>query len=364
MMVMCFLMSIPLKMMAEIVTIHFVDEDGWGDYAAYVYDSTKPDDGSNLLTAKWPGQVAAATDIKEINGNKKVVTWKIDTKDCASGKALVLFNNNKYNNVEKKYPSSVGWVVKDGLYYYKNGTTSTTPPSGGSTGGGTEDGDGSTTVEWNTVTTNRLTGRVYTQGFYLAGNFFTFSDDKKVTYDDAVFKFQQQTDLSISEGARTKYDVYMVEIPASLTAHAQVMYVNESGAKVKIFGPTSACGISETYPTTEAKTNWETLNGTNVFSENKNYWDFSTRNKRSDEYSDGLYEVYIAVDKTSHEPVKWMIKHQAKKRVAFFISDAPDATAMPLYDAFVSDSQGGQFSNKFFATVNLAANRSYYVISK
>lgn len=90
---------------------------------------------------------------------------------------------------------------------------------------------------------------------------------------------------------------------------------------------------------------------------------FSTRNKRSDEYSDGLYEVYIAVDKTSHEPVKWMIKHQAKKRVAFFISDAPDATAMPLYDAFVSDSQGGQFSNKFFATVNLAANRSYYVIS-
>ena len=362
MMVMCFLMSIPLKMMAEIVTIHFVDEDGWGDYAAYVYDSSKPDDGTNWLTGKWPGQVAAATDIKNINGTK-VVTWKIDTKECASGKARVLFNNNKYNNVEKKYPSSGGWVVKDGLYYYKNGTTSTTPPSGGSTGGGTEGGDGSTTVEWNTVTTNRLTGRVYTQGFYLAGNFFTFSDDKKVTYDDAVFKFQQQTDLSISEGARTKYDVYMVEIPASLTAHAQVMYVNESGEKVKIFGPTSACGISETYPTTEAKTNWETLNGTNVFSENKNYWDFSTRNKRSDEYSDGLYEVYIAVDKTSHEPVKWMIKHQAKKRVAFFISDAPDATAMPLYDAFVSDSQGGQFSNKFFATVNLAANRSYYVIS-
>lgn len=358
MMVMCTLMCIPLKMMAEIVTIHFVDEDGWEDYAAYVYDSTKPDDGSsNLLTGKWPSQVAAATDIKDINGTK-VVTWKIDTKECASGKARVLFNNNKYNNVEKKYPSSVGWVVKDGLYYYKNGTTSTTPPSGGSTGGGS----GTTTEEWNTVNTNRLKDHVYTQGFYLAGNFFTFSGDK-VTYDDAVFKFQQQKEVSIDEGPRTKYDVYMVEIPASLTAHAQVMYVNESGEKVKIFGPTSACGISETYPTTEANTNWETLNGTNVFSEDKNYWDFSTRNKRSDEYSDGLYEVYIAVDKTSHEPVKWMIKHQAKKRVAFFISDAPDATAMPLYDAFVSDSQGGQFSNKFFATVNLAANRSIMLIS-
>lgn len=42
MMVLCILMSIPLKMMADEVTIHFVDEDGWGDYAAYVYDKTKP----------------------------------------------------------------------------------------------------------------------------------------------------------------------------------------------------------------------------------------------------------------------------------------------------------------------------------
>lgn len=77
MMVMCFLMSIPLKMMAKVVTIHFVDEDGWGDYAAYVYDKTKPNDGSNLVTVAWPGQVAAATDIEEVNG-RKVVTWKID----------------------------------------------------------------------------------------------------------------------------------------------------------------------------------------------------------------------------------------------------------------------------------------------
>lgn len=227
--------------------------------------------------------------------------------------------------------------------------------------GGTEGGGGSTTVDWNTVTTNRLKGHVYTQGFYLAGNFFTFSGDK-VTYDDAVFKFQQQNDQSISEVATTPYDVYMVEIPASLTAHAQVMYVDESGKAKKLFGPTSACGISETYPTTEAKsTNWETLNGTEVFSEDNNFWNFSTRNKRNDEYSDGLYEVYIAVDKATHEPVKWKITHQAKKRVAYFISDTPDATAMPLYDTYKKDDP--QFSNKFFATVNLAANRSYYVIS-
>ncbi len=343
-------------MMAEIVTIHFVDEDGWGDYAAYVYDKTKPNDGSNLVTDAWPGQVATATDIKVVDGNKKEVTWKIDLKSCELSNALVIFNNN---NGGKQYPTSSGWDVIDGASYNKDGkiTSSSEGGSGGSTGGST---GGNTPVDWPTVTTNRLKNHVYTQGFYLAGNFFTFDEDK-INYDDAVFKFQQQKEESISEVARTAYDVYMVEIPASLTAHAQVMYVDETGKAKKVFGPTSACGISETYPTTEAKsTNWETLNGT-VFSEDNNYWNFVTRNKRPDEYSDGLYEVYIAVDKTTHEPAKWMITHQAKKRVAYFISDAPDATAMPLYDTYKKDDP--QFSNKFFATVNLAANRSYYVIS-
>ena len=354
MMVLCFLMSIPLEMMAEIVTIHFVDEEGWGDYAAYVYDKTKPNDGSNLVTVAWPGQVAAATDIKVVDGNKKEVTWKIDLKSCELSNALVIFNNN---NGGKQYPTSSGWDVIDGASYNKDGNMASSGGSSSGTGGST---GGNTPVDWPTVTKNRLENHVYTQGFYLAGNFFTFSGDK-VTYDDAVFKFQQQNDQSISEVARTAYDVYMVEIPASLTAHAQVMYVDETGKAKKVFGPTSACGISETYPTTEAKsTNWETLNGT-VFSEDNNYWNFVTRNKRPDEYSDGLYEVYIAVDKTTHEPAKWMITHQAKKRVAYFISDAPDATAMPLYDTYKKDDP--QFSNKFFATVNLAANRSYYVIS-
>ena len=346
-------------MMAEIVTIHFVDEDGWGDYAAYVYDKTKPNDGSNLVTDAWPGQVATATDIKVVDGNKKEVTWKIDLKSCELSNALVIFNNN---NGGKQYPTSSGWDVIDGASYNKDGkiTSSSEGGSGGSTGGST---GGNTPVDWNTVTTNRLTGKKYTQGFYLAGNFFTFDKvdgEYKINYNDAVFKFQQQK--SINEIAETAYDVYMVEIPASLDAHAQVMYVDETGTAKKLFCPISAYGISETCPTTEAKsTNWETLKGTEEFSENNNYWDFSTRNKPNKGYSDGLYEVYIAVDKNTHEPAKWMITHQAKKRVAYFISDAPDATAMPLYDTYKKDDP--QFSNKFFATVNLAANRSYYVIS-
>ena len=364
MMVLCILMSIPLKMMAETVTIHFVDEEGWGDYAAYVYDTTKPDDGSNLVTGTWPGQkVTNNEDIKTLANGYKVVTWTIDLKTFELSNLVVIFNNNNNN---KQYPASGGWKVTDGLYYYKSGKTSTTPPSeGGSTGSG---GGSDTPVELNTVTTNRLTEkpRVYTQGFYLAGDFFTFDkvDGKyKINYDDAVFKFQQQKDedISINKSARTPYDVYMVEIPASLDAHAQVMYVDKSGTAKKLFFPTSACGISETYPATAKSTNWETLIGTETFPENNRYWNFSTRNKPDKGYSDGLYEVYIAVEKETLEPKMWMITHQAKKRVAYFISDAPDATAMPLYDTYKKDDD--QFYNNFFGTVNLAAKRSYYVIS-
>lgn len=369
MMVLCFLMSIPLKMMAETVTIHFVDEEGWGDYAAYVYDTTKPDDGSNLVTGTWPGQkVTNNEDIKTLANGYKVVTWTIDLKTFELSNLVVIFNNNNNN---KQYPASGGWKVTDGLYYYKNGTTSTTPPSeGGSTGGGSgsEGGSGTTTEKWNTVTENHLTDkpRVYSQGFYLAGNFFTF-DTEGINYNDAVFKFQQQKDQSIAQIAETPYDVYMVEIPASLTAQAQVMYVDANGNKTGIFGPgTANKTIDKGTPATGLSTEWANITAnesTKLLDNTQNYWNFSTRNESTSEYSDGLYEVYIAVGKTSHEPEKWMITHKADKRVAYFISDAPDAIAMPLYDAYTSDDQGGRFSNKFFATVDLAANRSYYVIS-
>ena len=205
-----------------------------------------------------------------------------------------------------------------------------------------------------TSTKNPLSGRVYTQGYYLAGNFFNFSGDK-VTYDDAVFKFQQQG--NDTEGNA----VYKVEIPASLTAHAQVMSVDAFGKIKKVYGPGSKYGISYTNPTTtDATTALLALTGSETLAEGTNYWDIKTRNERADEYSDGMYEVFITVNKTG-EPTKWQFKHIGNKRVAFFISDAKNATAMPVYDTYKKEAD--QFSNKFFATVNLSAEHSYYVIS-
>lgn len=357
------------EMMAVTVTVHFIDENPLSSYDAYVFDAS-----TNKTISEqdhpWPGKRTNYT-IATVNG-KKVVTWTIDLLNCTLDNARIVFNDGVADS-NNKFPFTDGFkVVNDGYYNNKGNTTapseggSTT--GGGTTGGGTTGGTtGGTPVEWNTVTTNRLTAkpRVYTQGFYLAGNFFTFDEKDEINYDDAVFKFQQQKDQSINESARTAYDVYMVEIPASLTAKAQVMYVDANGNKTGIFGPGAANKIIDKgTPATGESTDWADIKAnvsTNLLDNTQNYWNFSTRNVSTSEYSDGLYEVYIAVDKNTHEPKMWRIKHQEKKRVAYFISDTPDATAMPLYDTYKENEE--QFANKFFATVNLAANRSYYVIS-
>ena len=360
-------------MMAQEVTIRYIDDENWDDYAAYVYDIT----GSNSPADAWPGQAATATDIKVVDGNKKEVTWKINLKSCELKNARVIFNNNKKKNA-LQHPSSKGWDVIDGASYNKDGKITSSGGGSGSEGGGSgsEGSGGSTTVEWNTVTTNRLTAkpRVYSQGFYLAGNFFTFDKKDEINYDDAVFKFQQQTDQDIpiaegarTEGARTVYNVYKVEIPASLDAHAQVMYVDEFGNKKYIFGPGSAYGVSYTNPKTDTSIGWFDATTVSAYDpitlENANYWNFRSRNETYDEYSDGMYNLFIAVNPKTHTVAKWKIEHDSDRRVAYFISDAPDATAMPVYDAFDKSHSANYFSNMFYASVNFSADRNYYVIS-
>ena len=348
-------------MMADKVTVHFIDENGWSEYDAYVFDKSTNKSISETNHG-WPGFHRDYT-TETVNG-KKVVTWTIELGTCSLANARIVFNNN---NKGSQYPSSGGFEVANNQYYNNDGKT-TDPSQGGSgTGSGSGTGGstgGSTTVEWDTETINRLTEkpRVYTQGFYLAGNFFSFSDPNKVTYDDAVFKFQQQKNQKIDG---TDYEVYKVEIPASLTAHAQVMYVNEVGKIAYVFGPGSVEKIDKDKPVTDTETDWASLNAnesTNLLSENSNYWDLTSRNVSETEYSDGMYELYIAFDKKTNN-AKWMIKHIQKKRVAYFISTDPSATALPVYDFGKQDNGKDMYSNQFFATVYFASDRDYYVIS-
>lgn len=355
MMVLCFLMSIPLEMMAKTVTISYIDDESWGEIWAYVYS-----DGGQI-GPDWGG-----TPCKTITTNaagQRVATWTFNLDDNLA-KAYVVFNNGN----GQQYPAQgVKWIIEDGASYNKDGKITSSGGDSGTTGGGSTD----PTEKWDTETVNRLKGRVYSQGFYLAGNFFSFQPKEKegvnqgdlITYDDAVFKFQQQkNDATIESGK--DYEVYKIEIPASLTAHAQVMYVDEFRKIKNIFGPGSAFGISKTCPETDGSKGWLYTKANDcdpITQENTNYWLFASRNETENEYSDGMYNLYIAVDATTHEVKKWKIVHDSDKRVTYFISDAPDATAMPIYDAY--DKGVKYFSNRFYGSVNFAEDRSYYVIS-
>ncbi|MCI7269559.1 MAG: hypothetical protein MR561_04935 [Prevotella sp.] len=351
MMVLCFLMCIPLKMMAETVTPESnydkitvesnYNADNWGNNSNFNFTTTDGKIYTCVLTnvtaekiyfrikrnndKEWGPESSATVDL--------VLKSEYQQAYESKSKAFLI------NTTSGKTTYTITWNNERNQIKYE------ASEAGGGTGG---DDGGS-----GTPTTNPLTGRVYTQGYYLAGNFFNFSENK-VTYDDAVFKFQQQKDDA--EGNA----VYKVEIPASLTAHAQVMSVDAFGKKQKVYGPGNVCKITSTYPVTDKTTEPLRLTGSTTFDDGTNYWDIQTRNESKTNYSDGMYEVYITVDKTG-EPTKWQFKHILKKRVAFFISDAKNATAMPVYDRYKKEAN--QFSNKFFASVNLSADHSYYVIS-
>lgn len=353
MMVLCILMCIPVKMAAsDKITVKSNYNQDWGDDITN-FKFTATDDG-NVYTCELKNVTVDNIWFRIVKNDKE---WGPDN----DGKDLVL--TNFYQQAFEGKTSAAFQIKKaKGKTYIitwdnvNNQIKCEESGTGGGTGGPTDP-----TEKWDTETVNRLKGRVYTQGFYLAGNFFSFSDPNKVTYDDAVFKFQQQKNKPIGG---TDYEIYKVEIPASLTAHAQVMYVDEIGKKQNIFGPasTNGCGISYTYPVTDGDTGWKDLTKYTKFEEKDNYWNFVSRNETAENYSDGMYELYIAFDKNTNS-AKWMIKHIQKKRVAYFICTEPSATALPVYDFGKQDNGKDMYSNQFFATVYFASDRDYYVIS-
>ena len=363
MMVLCILMSIPLKLMAydEVTVKSDYNGGSWSDAFNSNFTFTTTD--GKIYTCKLDN-VPSGNPIyfRIVKGEKEYGPKSDASEDLLLSSSFQTISEN-YNNALKIVPTS-GKTSYTITYDSENNQIKYDVPEGG------------TTVEWDTENTNRLKGRVYSQGFYLAGSFFTFSgvkgvegvkDDRdKVTYDDAVFKFQQQNDVTIKSGNdNVVYEEYKVEIPASLTAHAQVMYVDAFGNIKNIFGP-GTYSISRTCPNTDMSTEWLEAKAntcTPITQENSNYWNFKSRNETKDEYSDGMYNLYIAVDATTHEVKWWKIEHDSDRRVAYIISDAPNATAMPVYDAFDTSHNSDKFSNKFYASVNFSAERNYYVIS-
>ena len=370
MMVLCFLMSIPLKMMAadEVTAVsHYLTGSWSSDVPNPNFKFTTTDD--NIYTCTL-NDVPAGT--QYIWFRLKIGTTEYGPQQDATEDLTLTSSYQKIYQISWEEPKALKIDNTSGKTSYTitydrvNNNIKCEASESGSTGGPTDP-----TEKWNTVSENRLTAkpRVYSQGFYLAGNFFTFDKENEINYDDAVFKFQQQTDQDIStaKGARTVYEVYKVEIPASLKALAQVMYVDEFGNRKYIFGPGSAYDINKDKPQTDKSIGWFDATPVSVYDpialENANYWNFASRNVSSTEYSDGMYNLFIAVNPKTHTVAKWKIEHDSDRRVAYFISDAPDASAMPVYDAFDKSQSSDKFSNRFYASVNFSADRNYYVIS-
>lgn len=213
-----------------------------------------------------------------------------------------------------------------------------------------------------TVTpTNPIANRKYSEGYYLVGNFFNFDGDN-INYDDAVFKFQQQKDDAAGNA------VYMVEIPATLTAKAQVMSVDATGTPVAVCGPGEVLAINNsTLPVgadnPTATTGIKDLKSNIKIEDGTNYWDMTTRRTNSEGVGqDGSYKYYITVDKTTGKPSKWEIKYTDLKRVAYFISTDKSASALTIGSIRVN-STSNFGSGKYFGSLYIDKGGEYYAIS-
>lgn len=207
---------------------------------------------------------------------------------------------------------------------------------------------------------NPIANRKYSEGYYLVGNFFNF-DGNDINYDDAVFKFQQVSQ-DVDGNA-----IYSVEIPATLTAKAQVMSVDALGKKVAVYGPGSPLPINNTYPAVgdDHKANTEVLKLTpnTDISESGNYWNMSTRRTQAAEGGqDGSYKYNITIDKTTKVPTKWQIHYTDLKRVAYILSTEEDASANTL-SVTRKNTEGNFDAGKMFGSVYVKSGSKFYGIS-
>ena len=207
-------------------------------------------------------------------------------------------------------------------------------------------------------------------GYYLVGNFFSpynkggkfnpGGDGTTIDYTKHVyFKFEEQKDKS-----------YAFSIPACLTAHAQILAVDEYDNKM-VYGPgevfnlhgakdnTSALPLkNEAVGTICGTTAEKKLLGSETMAEGNNYWNLVTRNDGVTD-DDGMYTFSFTLDKDGN-PSDWQVKHDANTRVTYFIDNMEGATAQPLYDTR-KDGEGS-FSDKMETPLYFDGSNSYWAI--
>lgn len=209
-------------------------------------------------------------------------------------------------------------------------------------------------------------------GYYLVGNFFSpynkggeynpGGDGKTIDYEKHVyFKFEEQKDKS-----------YAFSIPACLTAHAQILAVDEYDNKM-VYGPGEVFNLhgakdnasalpltNEAVGTICGTTAAKKLLGSETLAENGNYWDLVTRNDGVTD-DDGMYTFSFTLDKDGN-PSDWQVKHDATRCVTYLIGNMKGATAQPLYDKRKSGGNEGAFDSDVEAPLYFDGENSYWAI--
>lgn len=207
-------------------------------------------------------------------------------------------------------------------------------------------------------------------GYYLVGNFFSQynkggeynpgGDGATIDYKNHVyFKFEQQKDKS-----------YAFSIPACLTAHAQILAVDEYDNKM-VYGPGEVFNLHGAKDNTSAlpstngtvgticgTTGAKTLLGSATMAEGNNYWNLVTRNDKVTD-DDGMYTFSFTLDKDGN-PSDWQVKHDANTRVTYFIDNMEGATVQPLYDTRIGGK--GPFSDNMETPLYFDGSNSYWAI--
>ena len=207
-------------------------------------------------------------------------------------------------------------------------------------------------------------------GYYLVGNFFSpynkggeynpGGDGTTIDYTNHVyFKFEEQKDKS-----------YAFSIPACLTAHAQILAVDEYDNKM-VYGPGDVFNLhgakdnTSAWPSTNeavgticGTTAAKTLVGSATIAEGDNYWNLVTRNDGVTD-DDGMYTFSFTLDKDGN-PSDWQVKHDATTRVTYLIGNMEGATAQPLYDTRIGGE--GSFSDNMEAPLYFDGSNGYWAI--
>lgn len=199
--------------------------------------------------------------------------------------------------------------------------------------------------------------RILTEGFYLVGNFFDGEGYDKINYDNAIFKFQQQ------KNDDNGHKVYMLELPATLTAKAQVLGVNSRNIVDAVYGPGEVKAISNSTPAANASVDGQLKKSTTI-AEGINYWNMSTRRTQYEgEGQDGSYQIYITLGDDGVTPKFWKFVHNDFKRIAYFLSTSRNATAMAIASTRKTITDNFN-SGKYFGSVYVKeVGAEFYAIS-